>query len=591
MRALIIPILLWIAVLPAIASAIEVSGDVWGTWSPDTNPYDVVGELRVPPESTLVIEPGVFVNFQGHYKFIVDSLATLLAIGTETDSIIFTAEDPDSGWHGIRLRYADSSSQISYCHLEYGKAIGPSRDAAGGAIFCEYSGLTVSQNTFTQNYASRYGGAIDCDHSSVRITSNTISENKTGLYGGGIACNASNLEINGNTIHYNCADLGVGGGIHSAHCDLTMRGNTVSGNRAYWGSAGGILCRDGTLTISGNTITRNSGSYAGGIAITRCSGTIVDNFIDSNYARSCTDGYGGGLYCYSSDLMISNNIIRGNGSFYGGGLVCDECSPIIDHCLITGNGADSLGAAIYCVDASPIFVNNTISRNTSWRGLAGGIYSEASDLTIINTIIWGDSARAQPYEILLDSLSTLDITYSDIQGGWFGQGNINVDPLFRNPEAWDFHLMADYCGDPFNSPCIDVGHPDSLDVLLDCFHGLGSERCDMGAYGGRNSGWRTGINDDGDSNPIIPKQFLLHQNYPNPFNATTVIGYRLTSPTYVKLEIFNLFGQRLATLVDCKQQGGNRSVIWDAGGLASGIYFYRLTTRDYTVTRKMVLSK
>ncbi|MFQ5869575.1 MAG: hypothetical protein ACE5JC_06710, partial [Candidatus Zixiibacteriota bacterium] len=77
MRALTIPILLWIAVLPVIASGIEVSGDVWGTWSPVNNPYEVVGELRVPPESTLVIEPGVFVDFQGHYKFIVDSLATL----------------------------------------------------------------------------------------------------------------------------------------------------------------------------------------------------------------------------------------------------------------------------------------------------------------------------------------------------------------------------------------------------------------------------------------------------------------------------------------------------------------------------------
>jgi len=590
MRVLAIPILLWIAVLPVTASAIEVSGDVWGTWSPDNNPYEVVGELRVPPESTLVIEPGVLVDFQGHYKFIVDSLATLLAIGTAADSIYFTTDDTATGWHSIRLHYADSSSQISYCHLEYGKAIGPSRDAAGGAIFCEYSGLIVSHNTFTRNYASRYGGAICCNHASAIISHNTITENKSDLYGGALDCVECNIEIWNNTIQYNTADLGIGGGIYCAHSDLTMRGNVVSGNRASWGGGGGIVCRDGTIAISGNTITGNSGDYGGGVSVGSCSGAIVDNFIGGNYARSCTEGYGGGLYCHSSDLIISNNIIRGNGSFYGGGLVCDESSPIIDHCLITSNGADSLGAAIYCVDASPIFVNNTISGNTSWRGLAGGIYGEASDLTIINTIIWGDSARAQPYEILLDSLSTLDITYSDIQGGWSGEGNINVDPLFRDPVAADFHLMADYCGDPYNSLCIDVGHPDSLDVLLDCFHGLGTDRCDMGAYGGMNSGWPTDIHDGEESAPV-PKRLLLYQNYPNPFNAATYISYQLTKPSHVRLVIYNLLGQKLATLVDCKQQRGNRSVIWDASGFASGIYFYRLSAGDYTFTRRMVLSK
>jgi hypothetical protein len=591
MRALIIPILLWIAVLPVIASAIEVSGDVWGTWSPHNNPYEVVGELRVPPESTLVIEPGVFVDFHGHYKFIVDSLATLLAIGTESDSIYFTTDDTTTGWHGIRLCYADSNSQISYCHLEYGKAVGSVSDAAGGAIFHSYSSLTIDHNTITRNYASRWSGAIDCHHSSAVISHNTISENRSGLYAGAITCWDSNVEMIDNTIHYNCVEVGIGGGIYCAHSDLTMRGNKVSGNRASWGGGGGIVCRDGTIAITGNTITGNGGDGGGGLSLARCSGSIVDNFISGNWAGSCTDGIGGGLYCHSSDIIISNNIIRGNNSFYGGGLVCDECSPIIDHCLITSNGAESLGAAIYCVDASPIFVNNTISGNTSWRGLAGGIYSEASDITVLNTILWGDSAQALPYEILLDSLSTLDITYSDIQGGWSGEGNIDVDPLFRDPQAWDFHLMADYCGDPHNSPCIDVGHPDSLDALVDCSHGLGTVRCDMGAYGGYNTGWPTGIDDDGDNNPVIPKQFLLHQNYPNPFNATTVIGYRLTSPTYVKLEIFNLFGQRLATLVDCKQQGGNGYVIWDASEVSSGLYFYKLTAGDYTETRRLTLVK
>jgi len=94
-------ILVAVLLLPLTANATDVSGDQWGAWTKENSPYNVIGEVRVPPESTLVIEPGVLVNFQGHYKFVVDSLATLLAVGSETDSIKFTAEDPDSGWHGM----------------------------------------------------------------------------------------------------------------------------------------------------------------------------------------------------------------------------------------------------------------------------------------------------------------------------------------------------------------------------------------------------------------------------------------------------------------------------------------------------------
>ena len=128
--------------------AVQVSGDVWGEWTPNNNPYEVVGELRVPPESTLIINPGCYLDFKGHYKFIVDSIATLRAIGTEVDSIYFTAEDTAAGWHGIRFIYADGNSRISYCRLEYGRAIGGWPDDLGGAIYCSSSdpiGLTSYQ--------------------------------------------------------------------------------------------------------------------------------------------------------------------------------------------------------------------------------------------------------------------------------------------------------------------------------------------------------------------------------------------------------------------------------------------------------------
>ncbi len=88
-----------------------------------------------------------------------------------------------------------------------------------------------------------------------------------------------------------------------------------------------------------------------------------------------------------------------------------------------------------------------------------------------------------------------------------------------------------------------------------------------------------------------PREYALDQNYPNPFNATTQISYSLPRDGHVKLEIYNLLGQKVATLVDECQQAGLKTANWNAEDLASGIYFYRLTADDFTTTRKMLLMK
>lgn len=89
----------------------------------------------------------------------------------------------------------------------------------------------------------------------------------------------------------------------------------------------------------------------------------------------------------------------------------------------------------------------------------------------------------------------------------------------------------------------------------------------------------------------MPEAFTLKQNYPNPFNPETIIGYNLTEPDNVRLEVFNLMGQKIATLVDGYQSSGNYSVTFNAENIASGIYLYRLCTNRFTESRKMVLVK
>ncbi len=89
----------------------------------------------------------------------------------------------------------------------------------------------------------------------------------------------------------------------------------------------------------------------------------------------------------------------------------------------------------------------------------------------------------------------------------------------------------------------------------------------------------------------LPNQYSLNQNYPNPFNPTTTIAFSLAKAGNVNLSVYNLLGQQVETLVDGPMGAGLQQITWDAGQYASGMYFYRLTTDDFSATRKMVLLK
>ena len=95
---------------------------------------------------------------------------------------------------------------------------------------------------------------------------------------------------------------------------------------------------------------------------------------------------------------------------------------------------------------------------------------------------------------------------------------------------------------------------------------------------------------------ILPEQFELGQNYPNPFNPGTVISFALKSREKVTLSVYNILGAKVARLVDDELAAGNYSVYWDGTDelgkpVASGVYFYQLTTPQAGQTRKMVLVK
>jgi hypothetical protein len=95
------------------------------------------------------------------------------------------------------------------------------------------------------------------------------------------------------------------------------------------------------------------------------------------------------------------------------------------------------------------------------------------------------------------------------------------------------------------------------------------------------------------SNPKsqLPSHITLYQNYPNPFNPTTTIEFAIPTSGYVSLKVFNITGQEVATLVNKELILGNHKVEWNPQNLSSGLYFYKLETKGYIETKKLILMK
>jgi hypothetical protein len=409
---------------------------------------------------------------------------------------------------------------------------------------------------------------IDSCHASKTFLIGFTIKNGSALEGGGIYCRDSNLRILHNIIKDNIVtstldSCGYGAGIYFRNNSTWhYRQNIVEGNWITRNTANGYHYKEG---------------YGGGIYCSNTDAIINNNIIDENNASGIASG-GAGINLRSSDATITGNIVTGNVCEVGAGIYCMwGSSPYIAHNLIysnIGGGVSGVGTRY------PDIRNNIIVDNTEAGGL---MFSGYSYPTFINNIIRNN----QDFEVYVDGPGRAFAVYNNILGGHDGEGNIDIEPLFRDPQNGDYHLMSTACGDPYDSPCIDMGHPAIRDSLVDCDWGLGRFNSDMGAYGGGDS-VVVGIGWDEPENPL---QTGLLCAYPNPFNAATTISFTLTEPQMVRLDIYNMLGQRVISLIDQDLAAGEHSPIWLAGDCPSGVYFARLCYGDINYSIKMILLK
>lgn len=290
----------------------------------------------------------------------------------------------------------------------------------------------------------------------------------------------------------------IGGGIYCEFSSPTITNCIIADCGAELG--GGIGCVGGAPTLIGCTVkeciagglgTSLSGGRGAGIALVgRSIAEIINCTIQGNSGYS--NSQGGGLYCYQSIATIAGCTVSGNfasGSLQGGGLYCggDGTDVTLQNCVIARNTADTgagvsiqrFAAAIPALAAPGSrchvsIVNCTIAQNTlvnSSAGAAGGVESASADVAIISSIVWYSGGTSL---VIAGAATATPVTYSNIQRGYAGTGNINAEPLFVSTSAPDYHLSS-------TSPCIDAGDPEASAVEEPAPNG---DRINMGAYGG-----------------------------------------------------------------------------------------------------------
>ena len=410
-------------------------GDVSGTWTVQGSPYQIEGDITIPNDSVLVVEPGVTVEFQGHFELLVNG--RLLAIGTEADSIVFTISDTTGwsdpgntlgGWKHIRLfepLVTNDSTILDYCRIQYGKAIGP-------------------------NWPFNHGGAVSVvGFDKVRISHclivNNMSGGDQGPVGGGIGVTYCDIAIIGNTIAYNHSH--AGGGIHISQSNSIFKRNTIRGNTAI-GNGGGIeiagdISRPAVITFLGDSIVDNrAGPGGGGMHAFDVDSLVLDSVvIRGNYAN-----WGGGVGSYLSTLFLTDCVLGANTcGWLGAGIAADYCTLIIRWTQFLRNTSQDGAGAMHNDHCEVLVANSSFYANESGNdtlgGPGGGINAYATSLEIeycdfVSNVTGGIGGAISADSTAL-SVEGANIAFNGARYAGGGIHIINSTLDLRNSSLWD----------------------------------------------------------------------------------------------------------------------------------------------------------
>ena len=423
----------------------EVAGEVQGIWSFEGSPYVAVEDILIPDNEQLEIQPGVEVRFNANICLYVNG--TILAEGNEENNILFTnnADDPQITWRGIRCYESDEGSLISHAIIENAFADSVHRYNKGGGISTDQLSFLTLRNSTIRNCRADMGGGMRLSSPNVSIT-NCIFENNTGRYGGGLY------------LDYGVVD----GWIHIS--DNIFRNNHATDSRGAISANANLAF----LNITGNRFENNTAeSYCGGLYVSNCRrGIIRDNVIIENRAPINAG------FMVSGNVLVTGNQFINNEVEAGSAVVSVGSDQVVFYANIICQHAVQSADLIYIPDNCAFESYNDVIFGNVIEG-EGSILSLGENCKgkIRNAIIFGNELPNDQPVISSGDYTEVDVRFSDIQGDWDGEGNIDEDPLFANPDELDFQLTE-------NSPCIDAGDPSGV------YNDRDESRNDMGIFGG-----------------------------------------------------------------------------------------------------------
>jgi predicted outer membrane repeat protein len=406
---------------------------------------------------------------------------------------------PPDDHRGGGMYCLNTSPTISRCVFTRNIAVGE-----GGGLMSGGGNVVITDCTFTLNTAFGHGGGIaklggdftvtGCTFSDNTASANTIASGGQDNQGGAIySIGTGNIAtITDCTFMSNFAgDFGGGIAISTGTRNITNCTFTLNGARIGGGlSMSGI----GTATVSGCSFSMNDATGGGG-GMRNSIGlvgpvTISDCTFDMNTAGSSGAGLNNSQGGFTTNTTVTRCTFTGNVSPNGGGMDNDASSPIVTHCTFIDNMAILGGAMNNNVTSSPtvtncLFVGNTTGflstelgdvghggamtnapgsfttvtnctfKDNSSLFDGGAIYNYDTGPTVTNCVLWGNLP-----DQVIQRAGVSDVTYSDIEGGFAGTGNIDVDPLFADADG---RLSA-------GSPAIDAGNnaaPGLVGVMTD----------------------------------------------------------------------------------------------------------------------------
>jgi parallel beta-helix repeat protein/predicted outer membrane repeat protein len=314
------------------------AGDIQGSWTENSSPYMIEGDVVVPAGQTLTIGPRVKVRFSGHYKFTVND--TLKAEAKDGDKVKFTKDDLNAiwftadlaanpaGWAGLRFVNA-TDCKLNYCIIEYGRAAGEASASMGGGIYCENASPSIANCTIRNNMASGAGGGIAVVGGKPSIANCSISGNSAGNQGGGVFVDKSkptlaNTSVSGNT------STAEGGGLAVINAGTVRVVNSSFSNNKSAIQGGGIYSAGSMIDLANGSLSENE---KGGVAVLQGSTVRLTNC--SVHDNKATE-HGGGVFCSACTLTLTNASVNSNEQ---GGVYLTEASKAdLTNCSIRSNG-------------------------------------------------------------------------------------------------------------------------------------------------------------------------------------------------------------------------------------------------------------